>query len=115
VLPAAELRNLAAIAELLAEVPLNRRTRVADMLVQGDYIPQLVNLFAMAEEMEGSEDLHFLFAIFKGIVMLNNTNIYEVLLRDDMRMGVIGALEYDPELRCHQVCHRAFFAGQSTV
>jgi len=99
VLPAAELRNLAAIAELLAEVPLNRRTRVADMLVQGDYIPQLVNLFAMAEEMEGSEDLHFLFAIFKGIVMLNNTSIYEVLLRDDMRMGCAAHLLHTP--LCH--------------
>ena len=99
VLPAAELRNLAAIAELLAEVPSNRRTRVADMLVERDYIPQLVNLFAMAEDMEGVEDLHLLFAIFKGIVMLNNTNIYEVLLRDDMRMGCAARLPHTP--LCH--------------
>ena len=32
----------------------------------------------------------------------------EELLREDLITGVIGALEYDPELSCHTVNHRAF-------
>ena len=34
--------------------------------------------------------------------------VYEELLREDLITGVIGALEYDPELSCHTVDHRAF-------
>ena len=90
-LPAAELRNLAAISELLTEVPMMRRARLAEMLLARDYIPQLVSLFSMVEDLECKEDLHRLFNIFKGIVMLNSTNIYEVLLRDDMLMGCATA------------------------
>ena len=61
-----------------------------------------------------AEDLAHLFNIFKGVVMLNSTAIYEVLLQEDMLMGVIGALEYDPELRCHQVRHRVFLRDVAT-
>ena len=107
-LPAAEMRNLAAIAELLTEVPMMRRSKLAEMMLAKDYIPQLIALFATVEDLEATEDLHRLFAIFKGIVMLNNTTVYETLLREDMLMGVVGALEYDPELICHETHHRQF-------
>ena len=108
VLPACELRNLPSIAELLSEVPLMRRAKVAEVILQREYIPQLVDLFSTAEDLESADDLNHLFTIFKGVVMLNNSGVYEVLLREDMLMGVIGALEYDPELRCHGVRHRVF-------
>ena len=32
------------------------------------------------EDLESQEDLTHLFTIFKGVVMLNSTNVYEVLL-----------------------------------
>mgnify|MGYP002038645314 CR=1 FL=1 len=57
-----------------------RRAKVAEMLLQRDYIPQLVQLFETAEDLESAEDLAHLFTIFKGLVMLNSTNVYEVLL-----------------------------------
>lgn len=107
-LPACELRNLSTIAQLLGEVAIVRRAKVAEVLLQNEYIPQLVALFATAEDLESAEDLAHLFTIFKGIVLLNSTAVYEMLLREDILMGVIGALEYDPELRCHSVQHRAF-------
>lgn len=86
-LPAPELRNLGAIAELLSEVPLVRRARLAELLLARDYIPQLVQLFATVEDLESTDDLLHMFTIFKGVVMLNNTSIYEILLEDDVLMG----------------------------
>ena len=86
---------------------LPRACRLADALLQRDYIPQLVELFSTVEDLESAEELAHMFVIFKGVIMLNNTNVYEVLLREDMLMGVVGALEYDPELSCHQVRSRA--------
>ena len=102
------MRNVAQIAEMMTEVPLLKRQKLAEAILQLDYIPQLVKCFETAEDLESLDDLHHLFAIFKGIVMLNSTAVYEVLLREDMLMGCIGALEHDPELRCHEVRHRAF-------
>jgi protein phosphatase-4 regulatory subunit 3 len=107
-LPAAEMRNLPAIAEMLADVPMVQRGRLAELLLAKDYVPQLVALFETAEDLDTAENLHRFFAIFKGIVMLNNTTLYETLLRDDLLMGVVGALEYDPELKCHEIQHRRF-------
>ena len=43
-LPAAEMRNLPAIADTLAEVPMMRRGKLAELLLAKDYIPQLVSL-----------------------------------------------------------------------
>ena len=133
-LPAVEHRNVAAIAEMLAEVPyqrmrvcmctyvplmlvyahaqvpIMRRQRMAEAMLQCEYIPQLAALFEELEDLESVDDLQRMFTIFKGIVMLNSQQVYEVLLRDDLLTRVVGALEYDPELRCHQVSHRRFLS-----
>lgn len=107
-LPAPEMRNLQAIAELIADVPIFRRAKLVEAVLQQDYVPQLVALFNTVEDLENVSDLHHLFQIFKGLVLLNDTGVYEELLREDLVVSVIGALEYDPELSCHEVNHRAF-------
>ena len=107
-LPAAEMRNLQAIAELLVEVPIFRRAKLIEAVLQQDYVLHLVTLFNTVEDLENVPDLHHLFHIFKGLVLLNDTGVYEELLREDLIVSVIGALEYDPELSCHSVNHRAF-------
>ena len=107
-LPAPEMRNLQAIAELLVEVPIFRRAKLVEAVLQQDYVLQLVTLFNTVEDLENVPDLHHLFHIFKGLVLLNDTGVYEELLREDLIVSVIGALEYDPELSCHSVNHRAF-------
>lgn len=40
-------------------------------------------------------------------VLLNDTNLFELLLSEEMMMDVVGALEYDPELLTKQN-HRSF-------
>jgi len=112
-LPACEMRNLAPLAELLAETPLFRRGKLADAFLGQEYIPRLVEMFGTVEDLESKDDLHHMFHIFRGLVMLNDTRIYELLLREDLLMGVIGALEYDPELATHQVRHREFLRDRS--
>mmetsp|Transcript_29119 Transcript_29119/g.79506 ORF Transcript_29119/g.79506 Transcript_29119/m.79506 type:complete len:870 (+) Transcript_29119:94-2703(+) len=111
-LPAAELRNVAAIAELINDMPMFKRQRLVELILSSDYIPQLVKLFGVAEDLEQMDDLHHIYSIFKGLVLLNDGSIYELLLRDDLVMPVFGALEYDPEMAAGQRAgHRAFFEG----
>ena len=101
------MRNLAAIADALTDVPLFRRGKLVEALLRGDYLPALVRLFATVEDLESRPDLHHLYNIFKGALLLNDAAIYEVLLRDELVMAVFGALEYDPELADH-ADHREF-------
>ena len=82
--------------------------KLIEAVLQQDYVLQLVTLFNTVEDLENVPDLHHLFHIFKGLVLLNDTGVYEELLREDLIVSVIGALEYDPELSCHSVNHRAF-------
>tara|TARA_B110001452_G_scaffold242029_1_gene224555 strand:+ start:2392 stop:3651 length:1260 start_codon:yes stop_codon:yes gene_type:complete len=107
-LPAPEMRNLQAIAEMIVDVPIFRRAKLVEAVLSQDYVQQLVAVFTAVEDLEATADLHHLFHIFKGLVLLNDTGVYEELLREDLITGVIGALEYDPELSCHTVDHRAF-------
>ena len=101
-LPAAEMRNLQAIAELLVEVPIFRRAKLIEAVLQQDYVLQLVTLFKTVEDLENVPDLHHLFHIFKGLVLLNDTGVYEELLREDLIVSVIGALSTTPSSRATQ-------------
>ena len=112
-LPAAELRNLAAIAELLTDAPPVRRAKLVEGVQQDGYVAALVGLFGVVEDLDNRDDLHHVFNIFKGLVLLNDVAVYELLLRSDLVMGVMGALEYDPEISSnHCVRHRAFLRDQ---
>jgi protein phosphatase-4 regulatory subunit 3 len=111
-LPAAELRNAAAIADLIAEVPMFKRQRLIELILSSDYVLDLVKLFSVAEDLESAEDLQHIYHIFKGLILLNDGNLYELMLRDDLVMDVFGALEYDPEIGAgRRAEHRAFFEG----
>jgi len=107
-LPAPELRNIKALAEMLGEITFYQRPMVVQIVLQQDYVPKLAQLFATVEDLEQIEDLHCMFHIFRTLVMLNDAAIFEQLLRDDVIMAAIGALEYDPELHAHDTRHREF-------
>ena len=55
------MRNLQAIAELLVEVPIFRRAKLVEAVLQQDYVLQLVTLFNTVEDLENVPDLHHLF------------------------------------------------------
>lgn len=107
-LPAPELRNVRALADALGEITFYQRPTVVQMILQQDYVPRLARLFSTVEDLEDIEGLHAMFHTFRTLVMLNDTGVFEQLLRDDVIMATIGALEYDPELRAHDTRHREF-------
>lgn len=63
------------------------------MLPESLYIPKLLPLVEMAEELEGIEDLHRLCNIMKTLILLNDTSIIEFVVSEDAIIGVVGALE----------------------
>lgn len=111
-LPQVELSTLPLILKTVMDGCIMDHIRVAELIVQNQtFIPKLLDLFKISEDLENNDGLHLIFKIVKGIILLNNTQIFEKLFSDEYIMDIVGALEYDPEIPFHQE-HRAFLREQ---
>ncbi|UNI13452.1 Platinum sensitivity protein [Purpureocillium takamizusanense] len=113
-LPAAELGNLGEIEtamRMMATSPTGR-DGLAKAIMAEDYIGKLIPLVEMAEDLESLPDLHRLCNIMKTILLLNDTTIIEHAVSDDCVLGVVGALEYDPDFPSHKANHRHWLDNQ---
>ncbi len=69
------------------------RDSLTKFILNEDYIPKLLPLVSMAEDMESLVDLHRLCNIVKTIILLNDSTIIEHVVSDNCVLGVVGALE----------------------
>lgn len=77
-----------------------------------DYIQKLIPLVEMAEDMEDLPSLHHLCNIMKTLILLNDSAIIEMTVTDDLVLGVVGALEYDPDFPSHKANHRLWLGKE---
>ena len=76
------------------------------------YIPRLLQLFRLCEDLENTADLHKLYEIFKSIFLMNKNCLFEIMFNDEHIFDVIGALEYNPYLP-QRIKHREFLQKQA--
>lgn len=108
-LPACELRNLPQLSELFNEgATVIQKKQLAQALLAQDYLKSLLQLFNMCEDLENLEGLVFLFKIWKGIILLNDSAIYDIVFKGDFLLEVMGALEYDPDIAHAKPRHRHY-------
>ncbi|KAF2150674.1 DUF625-domain-containing protein, partial [Myriangium duriaei CBS 260.36] len=116
-LPPPELGNLHEIENIMRSASQTNPGRDAlskfVMAPEALYIAKLVPLVEMAEDLEDLPDLHRLCNIMKTLILLNDTGIIEFIVRDEMILGVVGALEYDPDFPSHKANHRQYLANNS--
>lgn len=67
----------------------------------------------VAEDLESLPDLHRLCNIMKALILMNDNTIIEHLVTDDIIIGVVGALEYDPDFPTHKANHRHYLSDES--
>mmetsp|Transcript_36846 Transcript_36846/g.103965 ORF Transcript_36846/g.103965 Transcript_36846/m.103965 type:complete len:862 (+) Transcript_36846:313-2898(+) len=108
-LPAAELGNLPEIVKAITECTRFQRERIAQQMLRPSYIRKLLDIFKTCEDLEDSEGLANMYKVIKGTIMLNDNSIFELLLKEENVMDVVGALEHDPELPEPQK-HREFLS-----
>ncbi|EES02902.2 hypothetical protein BDA96_03G163800 [Sorghum bicolor] len=107
-LPPVELSNLPFILKTVLEGGITDQIHVAELITQDrDFFPKLVDIFRMCEDLENIDDLHMIFKLVKGIILLNSPSIFDKIFSDEFILDIIGALEYDPEVPRVQK-HRAF-------
>jgi protein phosphatase-4 regulatory subunit 3 len=114
-LPPPDLGNLPAIENHMraANATPGGREALAKFILSQDYIPKLIPLVEMAEDLESASDLHRLCSIMKMLILLNDTSIIEYVVTDDVVLGVVGALEYDPDFPLHKANHRQYLSDES--
>ncbi|KAH7319926.1 component of IIS longevity pathway SMK-1-domain-containing protein [Stachybotrys elegans] len=113
-LPTADLGNLAEIESnmRLMTTTATGRDALAKFIMSEDYIGKLIPLVDMAEDLESLPDLHRLCNIMKTVILLNDTSIIEHSVSDECVLGVVGALEYDPDFPSHKANHRQWLDNQ---
>ena len=89
------------------------RDSLSKMVINDDYIPKLIPLVSIAEDLESLTDLHRLCNIMKTLILLNDTAIIEYVVTDDVVLGIVGALEYDPDFPSHKANHRQYLSDES--
>ena len=94
-LPSPELGNLTEIDQAMrvASSSPPGRDSLSKFVISHEYIRKLVPLVGIAEDLEALPELHRLSNIMKMLILLNDTQIIEVVVQDDMVLGVVGALE----------------------
>jgi protein phosphatase-4 regulatory subunit 3 len=94
-LPPPDLGNLPEIENHMraANASLGGREALAKFILGQNYIPKLIPLVEMAEDLESASDLHRLCSIMKMLILLNDSAIIEYVVTDDIILGVVGALE----------------------
>ncbi|SCZ90217.1 BZ3500_MvSof-1268-A1-R1_Chr1-3g01846 [Microbotryum saponariae] len=69
------------------------RERTASTIVKSDFIQKLIRVHEEAEDLESLEDLHALCRVMQTILLLNDNVIFELVLRDEVILGVVSILE----------------------
>lgn len=114
-LPAPELGNLSEIEQVVraAANTQGARDALCKFIIREEYIPKLIPCVEMAEDLESLADLHRLCNIMKALILLNDNTIIEHIVSDGVILGVVGALEYDPDFPTHKANHRQYLSEPS--
>ncbi|KAG8801891.1 Platinum sensitivity protein, partial [Serendipita sp. 399] len=114
-LPVPTLGNLAEIELQIRSVqrasPI--RDRVVENVLSLDLVRKLVHLMGDAEDLQSVKDLHQICSLMQAILLLNDSNIYEHILRDDVFIDMVGLMEYDPEFPDLKAHYREFLQSNA--
>ncbi|KAK5174651.1 Platinum sensitivity protein [Saxophila tyrrhenica] len=115
VLPEPQLGHLEDVEIALRQITStpNGRDGLGKHIMAQGYILKLAPLVELAEQQESTPDLHRLCTIMKHLILLNDTGIIEHCVTDEVVMGVVGALEYDPDFPSHRANHRQWLSDTS--
>lgn len=107
-LPPCELSKLDEIYEqVTTSFSTTAKQEALVLAIERDnYVPKLVELFHMCEDLENMEGLHILFNIIRTFFFLNKISLLHQMFADAVIDDVIGCLEYDPNKP--QARHREF-------
>ncbi|XP_049848957.1 serine/threonine-protein phosphatase 4 regulatory subunit 3-B-like isoform X2 [Schistocerca gregaria] len=107
-LPQATLKNVDEILSLLKDATNTKYKRSLGFIIASrGYLPELCDLFRMAEDVMDTDVLHKLFEVFKHLILLSSPELLSQMFCEEHVFQVVGALEYDPK-HLKKVRHRKY-------
>lgn len=98
-LPEPNLSELSNITKVLNECSPFQRESIASMILNTpDYLKRLLSIFTTCEDLEDDEGLHEMYRCVKGMVMLNEANLFDCMFSEEFVWEVVGSLEFDPDI-----------------
>ncbi|RKO90701.1 component of IIS longevity pathway SMK-1-domain-containing protein, partial [Blyttiomyces helicus] len=114
-LPQPSLKNLQELEQTVSTAARNPYTRrhLVTAISETAFIENLLPLLEISEDLESFDDLYRLAAIMRDIICLNDSSVYEYVLKDDIFMKVVGILEYDREFPNMKASHREYLTNHA--
>ena len=110
-LPLCELGKLEEIFDIVTTAipsPLHRESLVQAMEKES-YIPKLLELFHVCEDLENTTGLHHIYNIFRTLFLINKTSLLSIMFQEEHIVSVVGCLEHNPS-KPEPVRHREYLA-----
>lgn len=110
-LPLCELGKLDEIFDLVTTaIPsLVHRESLVLAMERENYIPKLLELFHICEDLDNTTGLHNLYHIFRTLFLINKVSLLNVMFQEENIVSVVGCLEYDPN-KPRPIRHRDYLA-----
>ncbi|GAA5915545.1 hypothetical protein JCM6882_005932 [Rhodosporidiobolus microsporus] len=115
-LPEPSLGNLATLEAAIRAVSRTTvgRERAANIIARSGFVEKLVKVHEEAEDLESLEDLHALCRVMQTILLLNDSALFDLVIKDELILGVVGMLEYDPDFPTMRASYRHHLSSPSS-
>ncbi|KAJ1847566.1 Platinum sensitivity protein, partial [Coemansia sp. RSA 2703] len=81
------------------------RDKLVSFITSTGYFEELHELHGTCEDLDAEDELHLIYSIVRQIVLLNDSSIFEYIVKRENFIDVVGMLEYDPQ---HSIGHGKF-------
>ncbi|ODV84965.1 hypothetical protein CANARDRAFT_169117 [[Candida] arabinofermentans NRRL YB-2248] len=107
--------NLVDVIELLNQGSKSNKFRetLLDFIENRNYLNKLIEIFERSEKNRNLMNLYYLCDVVKTLVFYNDSAILETFLDDDVIMGLVAILEYDPEFPNYKTNNREYLKETS--
>ncbi|GAA5982206.1 hypothetical protein JCM11641_006225 [Rhodosporidiobolus odoratus] len=115
-LPEPTLGNLSTLEAALRAIGRTAvgRERAASMICRTGFVGKLIKVHEEAEDLESLEDLWAICRVMQTIFLLNDSALFELVIKDDLILGVVGMLEYDPDFPTMRASYRSHLSSPTS-
>ncbi|GAA94601.1 uncharacterized protein L969DRAFT_87512 [Mixia osmundae IAM 14324] len=114
-LPEPKLGNLREIDNYIRRIsrPVSGRDAIVNTILRTAFLRKLVQVHQEAEDLESLDDLHLCCILMQNILLLHDNNLFEYIMQEDIFLGIVGLLEYDPEFPTMKASYREHLGNPS--
>ncbi|KAJ2351937.1 Platinum sensitivity protein, partial [Coemansia sp. RSA 2618] len=114
-LPPPTMGALSDIEHIIGECSqtVQQRDQLVTFITRNNYFDRLRDLHTTCEDLDATEELYAIYSIVKHILLLNDSSIFEYIVRDENIVGAASMLEYDPHHHVELGTYRNFVLHNS--